>query len=136
MYDLESYIVRTGKFPRDNRRFPRDAFTHEHRHLITWVNTQLRESNLGNRCTFQLRRLHLVPGYALTSRPGLWESQRSTYLDFITTPGNGIPSPRIEDEAERHLAQWRARQRAAYRTGRLTDLQVNALESILGWTWG
>jgi hypothetical protein len=132
---LETFVARTGSFPRDNRRLPREAFTPEHRHLITWVNTQVRGSALGNRCTFQVRLLQLIPGYASTSRYALWESLRLEYNAFVTAPGNAIPSPRSDDDAVRHLGQWRARQRAAYRRGQLAQWQIESLESIPGWAW-
>jgi hypothetical protein len=130
---LEDYVTGTGTFPRDNRRLPRDAFTPEHRRLITWANTSIREIALGNRCDYQVRRLHTIPGFSTTPRNAVWNSQLHAYMAMLAE--RGAISTRSSDPTERHLAFWRARQRAAYRRGVLTVEQITRLEGIPGWKW-
>jgi hypothetical protein len=131
---LENYVASTGTFPRDNRRLPRDAFTPEHRRLITWVNTSIREMSLGNRCNYQVRRLAMIPGFTQTSRDARWHTQLDVYQAFVATHP-GVPSTRSGDQVERRLAFWRARQRAGYRRGSLAGVQIESLEAIASWSW-
>jgi hypothetical protein len=134
MHRLEEFEQTKG-FPRDNRRQQRDAFTPEHRELITWVNTNLRATALAKRCTYQRQRLALIPGYSTTSRPDLWQHNLNNFRTFVSTPSNGLPSRRSDDPAERSLANWRERQRGLYRRGTLPDVQIADLEATPMWTW-
>jgi Helicase associated domain len=131
---LETYVTTTGTFPRDNRRLDRDRFTPEHRRLITWVNTSIREIGLGNRCDYQVRRLQTIPGFELTPRPALWQWYLTEYRHFIRAHP-GVPSTRGTSFDERRLAWWRARQRSAYRRGALNAEQIEALEATPSWRW-
>jgi hypothetical protein len=134
VYALEDFIETTGHFPQDNRRRPVTNFTPEHLRLISWVGTQRRATLSGLRCTYQLRRLDVVPGYAASSVDGRWNVMFERYRAWIET----APAPRYRspDAEERSLANWGAKQRVAYRRGTLDSSRVEKLEQLRIWGWG
>ena len=128
LHALEDYTKANG-FPRDNRR-KSESFMPEYRRLLVFVNTELRATTMGNRCTYQRRRLEGIDGYIETSRIDTWATQLEAYRTFVISRGVQ-PRRRSNDPVERRIANWGDRQRAAYRRGALLEDQVTAVESTV-----
>ena len=132
---LEAFIERENRWPRENRRLPTGAITVEERHLATWVRTQRTAANGGVRCDYQLRRLACVPGYHLHPLSEQWHRHVTGYQHF-TDIWRQAPLLRGDDPTERRLAGFAAKQRLAYRRGRLSPRQIATLERLDFWSWG
>jgi len=133
--ELEAFIARENRWPRENRRLPTGAITVEERHLATWVRTQRTASNGGVRCDYQRRRLACVPGYHLHPLSEQWHRHVTEYQHFTDT-WRRAPLLRGDDPTERRLAGFAAKQRLAYRRGRLSARQIATLERLDFWSWG
>jgi len=133
--ELEAFIARENRWPRENRRLPTGAITVEERHLATWVRTQRTAANGGVRCDYQRRRLACVPGYHLHPLSEQWHRHVTEYQHFTDT-WRRAPLLRGDDPTERRLAGFAAKQRLAYRRGRLSARQIATLERLDFWSWG
>ena len=132
---LEAFIARETRWPRENRRLDRAAITVEERHLATWIRTQRTAANGGVRCDYQRRRLACVPGYHLHPLAEQWHRHVTEYQHFTDT-WRRAPLLRGDDPTERRLAGFAAKQRLAYRRGRLSARQIATLERLDFWSWG
>ena len=128
---LETLQTQRGYFP----RAAGDGSAGGQRHLVAWVDTQRRAIRGGLRCTFQVERLELIPGFVEFSVEGLWAAGFSRYADHIDLR-NAAPRYRSSVPAERSTASWAAKQRAAHKRGDLTEDQVRALSALRIWAWG
>ena len=133
--ELEAFIARETRWPRENRRLPTGAITVEERHLATWVRTQRTAAHRGVRCDYQLRRLACVQGFYLHPLAEQWHRQVTEYQCFTDT-WRQAPLLRGDDLTERRLAGFAAKQRLAYRRGRLSARQIATLERLDFWSWG
>lgn len=133
--ELEDFIARELRWPRENNRLNRNAISQEERRLSAWVRTQRAATAEGLRCDYQLRRLGCVEGYQQHPLDYRWH-QNLVDLNSFTSARRRAPQLRSDDPAERRLAGFAAKQRLAYRRGRLSPPQIAALERINFWTWG
>jgi hypothetical protein len=132
---LEAFIARERRWPRENRRLDRAAIAAEERDLATWVRTQRTAADEGVRCDYQLRRLACVPGSHLHPLAEQWHRQVTEYRHF-TGAHRRAPLLRSDDPTERRSARFAAKQRLAYRRGRLSPDRIATLERLQFWTWG
>ena len=132
---LEAFIARETRWPRENRRLDRAAITAEEHHLATWVRTQRTAANGGVRCDYQTRRLACTPGFHLHPLADQWHRQVTVHQHF-TTAHRRAPLLRSDDPTERRLARFAAKQRLAYRRGRLSPHRIATLERLDFWSWG
>ena len=132
---LEAFIAGETRWPRENRRLDRAAITTDERHLATWVRTQRTAADRGARCDYQLRRLTCVPGYHLHPLTEQWHRHVTEYQHFTDT-WRRAPLLRSDDPTERRLAGFAAKQRLAYRQGRLSPRRIVTLERLDFWSWG
>ena len=133
--ELEAFIARENRWPRENQRLPTGAITVEERHLATWVRTQRTAANGGVRCDYQLRRLACVPGFHGHPLDDQW-SQRIIDHQHFTDTNRRAPLLRSDDPTERSLAAFAAKQRLAYRRGQLSPRRIAMLERLPHFTWG
>ena len=133
--ELEAFIAGETRWPRENRRLDRAAITAEERHLATWVRTQRTAVDGGVRCDYQRRRLACVSGYHLHPLAEQWYRQVTEYQHF-TDAHRRAPFLRSDDPTERRLAGFAAKQRLAFRRGRLSPRQIATLERLDFWSWG
>ncbi|MCU1636872.1 MAG: hypothetical protein JWQ68_2111 [Cryobacterium sp.] len=68
LLDLEAFITREGRWPRENNRLPADAFLPGERRLANWVRSERRAAQALRRCSYQRVRLAAVPGYTRFAR--------------------------------------------------------------------
>ena len=133
--ELEAFIAREKRWPRENRRLDRAAITNEERRLATWVRTQRTAADGGLRCEYQLRRLTCIPGFLLHPLDDHWYEHVIDFQHFTDTHRRA-PLLRSDDPTERRLAGFAAKQRFAYRRGRLSPRRIGMLERLEFWTWG
>ena len=133
--ELEAFIARERRWPRENRRLDPAAITAEERHLATWVRTQRTAADGGLRCDYQRRRLACVPGFHLHPHAEQWCRHVTEYQHFTDTHRRA-PLLRSDDPTERRLARFAAKQRLAYRRGRLSPDRIATLERLDFWSWG
>jgi hypothetical protein len=132
---LEAFIAGESRWPCENRRLDRAAITAEERHLATWVRTQRTAANGGVRCDYQLRRLSSVPGFRPNPLAEQWHRHVTEYQHFTETWWRA-PLLRSDDPTERRLAGFAAKQRLAYRRGRMSPHQIATLQRLDFWSWG
>lgn len=133
--ELEAFIAREKRWPRENRRLDRAAITNEERRLAIWVRTQRTAADGGLRCDYQLRRLTSIPGFHLHPLDDQWSQHVIDHQHFTDTHQRA-PLLRSDDLAERSLAAFGAKQRFVYRRGRLSPRRIEILESLDFWIWG
>lgn len=134
LWELERFIARENRMPRQDNRRPERISAAEHR-LAEWVRTQRAGTKEGKLSDYQARRLACVPAYSARPRDDKWREHLIGYQNFTTATGMA-PRVRSIDEAERRLAKWADKQRYFRRTGRLSQDRVNALSRLSFWTWG
>ena len=135
LMELEAFIARERRWPRENRRLDPAAITAEERRLATWVRTQRTAADRGLRCDYQLRRLACVPGFHRHPLDDRWYQHVIDHQHFTDTRRRA-PLLRSDEATERTLAGFAAKQRLAYRRGRLSPRQIGMLEVLEFWTWG
>jgi hypothetical protein len=135
LLDLEAFIQREGRWPRENNRLYPDRLAHGERRLAAWVRAERRAAAALRRCEYQLRRLACVVGYRAHPLEDRWMAHLYRYRAFLITK-HRVPSVRSPDAAERGLAAWAAKQRLLARRGALPDARKILLELLPIWTWG
>ena len=133
--DLEAFLAREGKWPRENNRLERNAISEGERRLAGWVRTQRAAADQGRRCEYQLRRLECVPGFQQHPLDERWDQNVLALQQFITDHCRA-PVIRSDDPVERRLAAFAAKQRLAHRRGTLLPSRILSLERLELWTWG
>jgi hypothetical protein len=133
--DLEVFLAREGRWPRENNRLERNAISQEERRLAVWVRTQRATANDGQLCEYQLRRLKCVPGFQQRPLDQRWD-QNVLALQKFVADHRRAPAIRSDDPVERRLAAFAAKQRIAYRRGTLVPTRKSSLERLEFWTWG
>ena len=133
--DLEVFLARERRWPRENNRLDRNAISEGERRLAVWVRTQRAAADQGQRCQYQLRRLECVPGFQQHPLDERWDQNVLALQQFIANHCRA-PVIRSDDPAERSLAGFAAKQRLAYRRERLTPRQIVTLERVDFWSWG
>ena len=115
--------------------------------LGTWVAHQRQFYRKNKLPKHRIERLERLPGWHWSIRPvnkwikgkyyadryeALWEKGYQLLLQFSEREGHmGVPSYYIEDGYR--LGKWVARQRKAYRLGKLPKHRLKRLESLPGW---
>ena len=135
LHDLEAFIAKEGRSPRENNRLRRGEIGDRERHLADWVRSQRRALGDGKRCEYQRRRLACVPAFNPDPIQERWLEVRDAYQAFLSSTGRP-PSARGADQTERTLAMWAAKQRSAHRRGPLTATRTASLEMLTMWGWG
>ncbi|TFD48564.1 hypothetical protein E3T46_15125 [Cryobacterium sp. Hh11] len=135
VFALEDFIARLNRMPRENRRVPAGTIPVEEKALTSFVRAQRRAFAGARLCTYQERRLAAIGGFSFHPRDDVWTSHLREYRAFITENGR-VPRLRSHDDNEHALAAWAAKQRMAYRRGRLSRERVLDLSGSGFWTWG
>lgn len=135
LVDLEAFIAREGRWPRDNRRLDGNAILEDERHLAAWIRTQREAAGQGLRCDYQMCRLECVNGFRWQPLDDRWRLNVNNYQLFTGTRRRA-PSLHSDDPTERTLAGFATRARSAHRRERLTATRIAALEQLDFWSWG
>jgi hypothetical protein len=135
LLDLEEFIATEGRWPKENNRAPKSAFSSVERRLVAWVRRERQATATSARCSYQLARLQCVPGYATRPMDDRWDHRLNEYERFTLDRGRA-PRLRSVDEVESSLAGWAAKQRLLFRKGRLPLQRINTLEALDFWAWG
>ena len=133
--DLEVFLARERRWPRDNNRLKRNAISQDERQFAVWVRTQRAAADQGRRCEYQLRRLECVPGFQRHPLDERWDQNVLALQQFIANHCRA-PVIRSDDPVERRLAAFAAKQRLAHRQGTLLPSRILSLERLELWTWG
>jgi hypothetical protein len=132
---LEAYIDREGRMPRENNRLPAGLVGPEESQLVNWVRYQRKSRAADILCEYQILRLELVTGFDWAPFDTQWDQEYTRYRAHLEH-FRGAPKFRSEDPNEVALAKWASRQRAKYRTGNLDAERTYDLEALPIWTWG
>lgn len=97
-----------------------------------WLSAQ--RQRLPSMSGSRRRRLEALPGWTTDARFGRWWESRAAVARFARTYGHARVPYDCEFEGHR-LGMWVARQRSAYRRGRLAEARIDALEALPGWCW-
>jgi hypothetical protein len=135
LIDLEHFIRRERRWPRENNRLPATGFAPNEQLLASWVRTERRPATAPRRCTYQRRRLDCVAGYSLHPLDARWDTRLGAYRAFTITE-HRAPRLRSADPHERRAARWAAKQRLRYRQGNLPQRRISALDQLPFWAWG
>jgi len=131
---VEEFVSANGHLPRVNRRRPDVEIDPETRRLEQWLNHETRPSTVAVRCSYQLDRLSVIPGFSAHRLDDRWREQYEAYARFLEIH-RGPPVLRSDDSEERSLANWAAKQRQHRCNGSLPEDRVAALESLRIWAW-
>jgi len=131
---VEVFVSTNGHLPRVNRRRPVEEIDPETRRLEQWLNHETRPSTVAVRCSYQLDRLSVIPGFSAHPLDDRWREQYKAYARFLETH-RGPPVLRSDDSEERRLANWAAKQRQHRGSGSLPEDRVAALEALRIWAW-
>lgn len=132
---LDDFVIEYGRLPRVNRRRPAAEIDPETRRLEQWLNHETRPATVAVRCTYQLERLAIVPGFNTQRFNERWLGRYDRYERFLATH-RGPPVLRSADARERDLANWAAKQRQRYHAGSLSADRIAALNNLRIWGWG
>ena len=128
---IEHQIEASGALPRENRR---RSTTGEDRPLLgPWLTRQRNAATRQHHCSYQTRRLELLPDFDWTPLITAWEAQFQQYKTFVQDHRR---APDHRQPAERAFAQWAKRQRSNYRNGVLTSSQIEQLKTLSIWKMG
>ncbi|TFB56754.1 Helicase associated domain protein [Cryobacterium tagatosivorans] len=133
-HDLEAFVAREDRIPRQNNR-ARERISDEEWRLAGWLADERAAIRTGCRCAYQAERLLCIPGVSLNPLGDLWDAQFEKYRRFIDIHRRA-PLERSDDESEGRLAGWAAKQRLYYRAGTLPPHRAEALSGLEFWTWG
>jgi hypothetical protein len=133
LVQLEAFLTRNHRWPRENRRLNQTEITSEERRLAAWIRTQRTGEAL--RCDYQMRRLECLPGFHWHPLDDRWDEHVIEY-QFFTETHRRAPLVSSNNPAERTLASFAAKARLAYRRGRLPAHRIATLERLDFWTWG
>ena len=133
--DLEVFLARERRWPRENNRLKKNAISHDERRFAVWVRTQRAAANDERLCEYKLRRLECVPGYQQHPLDERWDQNVLALQQFIADHRRA-PVIRSDDPVERRLAAFAAKQRLAHRRGTLLPSRIFSLERLELWTWG
>jgi hypothetical protein len=131
---VDEFVSRNGYLPRVNRRRPVGETDPETRRLEQWLNHETRPATVAVRCSYQLDRLGVIPGFSARRLDDRWRYQYEAYARFLESH-RGPPVLRSDDIEERSLANWAAKQRQHQRDASLPEDRVAALESLRIWAW-
>jgi len=121
------------------------ANTHGHAHppqdtitdsfpLGRWVTDRRTAHRKGTLTPEQIHTLQTLPGWTWNTREQSWSTGLAALSAYADAHGTAAVPYRAQQDGSL-LGQWAARQRAAYRAGRLTPPQITALQALPGWSW-
>jgi len=131
---VAEFVSANGHLARVNRRRPDVEIDPETRRLEQWLNHETRPATVAVRCSYQLDRLGVIPGFSARRLDDRWREQYEAYARFLESH-RGPPVLRSDDSDERSLANWAAKQRQLQRKASLPEDRVAALESLRIWAW-
>lgn len=131
---LDAFADAEKRMPRENNRLPREETPQVERRLADWVTYQRTPATRAQHCTYQQRRLSAIPGFSWSPLDDRWWDAYREYRGFITAHGKA-PRYRSEEQDEKRLAAWAAKQRWRNRTSGLEAERREALSALSVWTW-
>lgn len=136
VHHLEHYVAANGRLPHQNNRLHPADIDRVEWDLAERVHyRQGRGARPGRLCAYQRRRHLCIPGFLEHPREADWYVRLEDYRRFVSTHRRA-PGFRSDDKFESSLANWAAKQRAAYRAGTLIPHRKRALSKLTFWTWG
>jgi hypothetical protein len=129
MLQLEQFVEREGRLPRENRRLARDKITEEERSLADWMRYQRRPASVQRHSEYQTLRLQHLPGFKWEPKEQHWDGVLQSFSRFVLQHGRA-PRYRTDDRCEKSLAAWAAKQRYAMRAGKLSSARVEKLAGL------
>jgi hypothetical protein len=122
-------FVKRERHARVPRQHLEDGFR-----LRGWVQAQRTRFVRGQLSDDRQRRLGALPGWVWDVRADQWEEGFGNLMQFVEREGQaGVVDDHVE--AGFKLGVWVGTQRAAFRSGRLSDEPKRRLEALPGWTW-
>ncbi len=102
--------------------------------LGRWVADRRTAYRKGTLTPAQITELQALPGWAWNPREHYWLTGFAALGAYTDTHGTAAVAYRTQVDGFL-LGQWVARQRAAYRAGRLTPSRITAVQALSGWSW-
>lgn len=114
-----------------------DGYVTEYGHRLgAWVRTQRTLYKNGELAAERIEKLEALPGWVWDTHAAQWEAAFGRLVAYVAKFETPRVPPRYQDpEDGMRLGGWVAQQRQKYRAGRLTDEQVQRLESLPEWVW-
>jgi hypothetical protein len=131
---LDAFVHAEKRMPRENNRLPRDETPQVERRLADWATYQRTPATRAQHCDYQRRRLSVIPGFSWSPLDDRWWEAYREYRAFITAHGRA-PRYRSEEQDEKRLAAWAAKQRWRHRRSVLPGERSQALSALTVWTW-
>ena len=113
---LVEFVASTGRLPKKAEK-----------PLGTWVHTQ--RQNYRKKILPQERvdALNAVSGWCWEADP--FHSKLAKLVEFVASTG------RLPKKADNQLGKWVSYQRRLYKTGKLSQERIDALNAVSGWQW-
>ncbi len=102
--------------------------------LGRWIADRRTAYRSGTLTPAQITALETLPGWAWNPREHYWVTGFAALGAYTDTHETAAVAYRTQVDGFL-LGQWVARQRAAYRAGRLTPSRITALQALPGWSW-
>lgn len=116
VHDLDDFVDKHGGMPRADSTRPRPATAEQT--LVDTLTYFRQVGAAGGYCSYQVRRLEAVPGFAWNPRDAQWSSMLAAHQQFWVNHQRP-PRRRATDPAEVTIGRWVAQQRAQHARGRL-----------------
>lgn len=116
VHDLDDFVDKHGRMPRADSTRPRPATAEQT--LVDTLTYFRQVGAAGGYCSYQVRRLETVPGFAWNPRDAQWSSMLAAHQQFWVDHQRP-PRRRATDPAEVTIGRWVAQQRAQHARGRL-----------------
>lgn len=126
LIEVGSYLGTHGGLPRENNRHPQDT---EEARLAFWLRYQRRRAIARDLCSYQQASLSCLDGFSWAPIDDAWDSKFEAYKRFLEREQR---SPRYRSTApgEQKLAAWAAKQRYAFKRGRLEEARADRLDTL------
>lgn len=126
LLDVHAFVEAHGALPRENNRKQQAK---EELRLAFWLRYQRRRALAGDLCSYQQVSLDALEGYRWAPVDDAWDANFIAYESFLGRE-HRAPRYRSEDSEERRLAAWSAKQRHAFKRGRLDETRVDRLSTL------
>jgi superfamily II DNA or RNA helicase len=125
---LKAFIEVNG-----NAQVPKD-YVVENVQLGSWVSNQRGKYRSGQLPVERVQLLDSLPGWTWKSQTDQWGHAFEILKTFVVREGHAdVAQNQVEDGFD--LGRWVSKQRGKFRSGGLSGIQVQLLESLPGWTW-
>ena len=118
-----------------NARVPWDRVADDGLRIGQWVASQRNAYRFGRLTANRIERLEALPGWTWNPFGNRWEQVFSAVKAYAAEHGHTSTLEGLVTGGGFNLERWVHRQRAVYRSGKLSADRIVRLEALPGWTW-